>query len=129
MDMNIEMDKNTATDSITSRLADARNDLGITQKDLTIISSIDTPKTAASTTRLSRVGIATPCCHLYTACGVANPNISARSFTERPALILSLVMFIPVAAISIVGIVIIFPPVPAVSQHLPNSRAVQALLL
>lgn len=31
MDMNIEMDKNTATDSITSRLADARNDLGITQ--------------------------------------------------------------------------------------------------
>ncbi|MVQ46218.1 helix-turn-helix domain-containing protein [Roseburia intestinalis] len=34
MDMNIEMDKNTATDSITSRLADARNDLGITQKDL-----------------------------------------------------------------------------------------------
>lgn len=32
--MNIEMDKNTATDSITSRLADARNDLGITQKDL-----------------------------------------------------------------------------------------------
>ena len=30
MDMNIEMDKNTATDSITSRLADARNDLGIT---------------------------------------------------------------------------------------------------
>ena len=92
MDMNIEMDKNTATDSITSRLADARNDLGITQKDLAIISSIDTPKTAANTTRLSRVGIATPCCHLYTACGVANPNISARSFTERPALILSLVM-------------------------------------
>ena len=126
MDMNIEMDKNTATDSITSRLADARNDLGITQKDLAIISS---PKTAANTTRLSRVGIATPCCHLYTACGVANPNISARSFTERPALILSLVMFIPVAAISIVGIVIIFPPVPAVSQHLPNSRAVQAVLL
>jgi putative transcriptional regulator len=122
MDMNIEMDKNTATDSITSRLADARNDLGITQKDLAIISSIDTPKTAANTTRLSRVGIATPCCHLYTACGVANPNISARSFTERPALILSL-------AISIVGIVIIFPPVPAVSQHLPNSRAVQAVLL
>lgn len=34
MDMNIEMDKNTATDSITSRLSDARNDLGITQKDL-----------------------------------------------------------------------------------------------
>lgn len=125
MDMNIEMDKNTATDSITSRLADARNDL----RHYAIISSIDTPKTAANTTRLSRVGIATPCCHLYTACGVANPNISARSFTERPALILSLVMFIPVAAISIVGIVIIFPPVPAVSQHLPNSRAVQAVLL
>ena len=34
MDMNIEMDKNTATDSITSRRADARYDLGITQKDL-----------------------------------------------------------------------------------------------
>lgn len=34
IDMNIEMDKNTATDSITSRLADAKNDLGITQKDL-----------------------------------------------------------------------------------------------
>ena len=29
MDMNIEMDKNTATDSITSRLADARNDLAL----------------------------------------------------------------------------------------------------
>ena len=52
MDMNIEMDKNTATDSITSRLADARNDLGITQKDLAIISSIDTPKTAAGLSTL-----------------------------------------------------------------------------
>lgn len=28
------MDENTATDSITSRLADARNDFGITQKEL-----------------------------------------------------------------------------------------------
>lgn len=124
MDMNIEMDKiqlliQLPADWLTQEMISALRNYLVH----------DTPKTAASTTRLSRVGIATPCCHLYTACGVANPNISARSFTERPALILSLVMFIPVAAISIVGIVIIFPPVPAVSQHLPNSRAVQAVLL
>ena len=99
MDMNIEMDKNTATDSITSRLADARNDLGITQ--------LSRPLTHQ---RLPPVPPDYP--------GLA-----------LPALILSLVMFIPVTAISIVGIVIIFPPVPAVSQHLPNSRAVQAVLL
>ena len=96
MDMNIEMDKNTATDSITSRLADARNDLGITQ--------LSRPLTHQ---RLPPIPPDYP--------GLALPRRAA--------------MFIPVAAISIVGIVIIFPPVPAVSQHLPNSRAVQAVLL
>ena len=76
----------------------------------TMIWSMVTLKMAASTTRLSSVGIATPFCHLYTACGVAKPKISARSLTDNPAFFLSLIIFIPVAAILIVGIAIISSP-------------------
>ena len=43
---------------------------------MTRISSSRTCRTAANTTRLSMVGRATPCCHLYIACGVAKPKIS-----------------------------------------------------
>lgn len=49
---------------------------------MTRISSSRTCRTAANTTRLSMVGRAAPCCHLYMACGVAKPKISCKSFTE-----------------------------------------------
>lgn len=72
------------------------------------ISSIFTPSTAANTTRLSMVGNAVPCCHLYSACGVEKPKISCSCRTDNPACTRNSVMCCPVFTISIVGIVTIF---------------------
>ena len=57
-----------------------------------------------------QVGIAIPFCHLYIAFGVANPNISCRSFTERPAFCLRFTIFLPVPVMSIVGTLHIILP-------------------
>lgn len=70
---------------------------------VTRMSSTRTCRTAASTTRLSMAGSATPCCHLYMACGVAKSKISCRSLTDRPACFRSLLIFCPVPVISMVG--------------------------
>lgn len=81
-----------------------------------MISSTVTPKMAARMIRLSTVGIAIPFCHLYIAFGVANPNISCRSFTEKPAFYLSFTIFLPVPVMSIVGTLHII--LPSQNSHL-----------
>lgn len=74
---------------------------------VTIISSIVTPSKAANTTRLSIVGNARPCYHLYIACGVPKPNASCKSRTDNPARLRKITIFCPVLDISMTGIVLI----------------------
>ena len=63
----------------------------------TRISSIRTSNTADKITRLSIVGNAVPCCHLYIACGASKPNASCSSLTDICFCFLNIIMFSPLA--------------------------------
>ena len=94
---------------------------------ITRISSSRTCRTAASTTRLSMVGRAAPCCHLYIACGVAKPKISCKSFTDNPACLRSLLIFCPVPVISMVADSPCLSP-PVIKIQYPGGHAPYGVL-
>lgn len=70
----------------------------------TRMSSTGTLNNAAKTTRLSTVGRLSPRCHLKIACGDEKPKTCCKAAMVIPDCFLRFLMFLPVIAISIVGI-------------------------